>query len=492
MISLYYPYWVERMLDFMKKLVCLLLVFAMVLPMGLGFAAGASFPDLPSSHWAYSSVDTMVRDGRVNGFPDGTFKPNELVTRWQFAKMAGGNPDAVSEGDRPSTREEAVDYLWNMIGKPEVLAPYALTKDSTYSGAVAWAYTKGIMQGDDGYNLRLNSTLTRAEASTLIVRAQSGNLADVSFKESVSDEILGRIWDNLQTGIPYSAEATVSNQLVAQIASYIANNGKKTDFKGLIKECLGAGDDFYTKDANMQDMVALISYGTMKQSIEVMYLGTDYKYADTNPQTMNAKRAISFARYNKVLLYPEDKINATALATMKDVACVVIQLDEVVGLTKTYGLSKATRFLKSKFEYPKNGSDYAYILEDVPFNVYETPIISGVKPAKALDFGSTYAENFDVFLDEISADFPSSVKAEWEYYPSLVARGDKDIVVRAKLNITSNPDNLSLNQILARNRFTGEVRGNTFFVDISVGTAIIDIPINSSNYTAIRVMSGKE
>ena len=32
------------------------------------FADGV-FPDLPEGHWAYTSVDKMVNDGRVNGFP---------------------------------------------------------------------------------------------------------------------------------------------------------------------------------------------------------------------------------------------------------------------------------------------------------------------------------------------------------------------------------------------------------------------------------------
>lgn len=83
-------------------------------------AFAAAFPDLPEEHWAYSAVDKMHSDGRVNGFPDGEFKPDELVTRWQFAKMAGrrpgrhalpgsaGNPcrgGGISLGEEPENRQ---------------------------------------------------------------------------------------------------------------------------------------------------------------------------------------------------------------------------------------------------------------------------------------------------------------------------------------------------------------------------------------------------
>jgi hypothetical protein len=47
----------------------------------------ASFPDVPSSHWAYSSIMLLAERGVISGYTDGTFKPNDLVTRSEFAKM---------------------------------------------------------------------------------------------------------------------------------------------------------------------------------------------------------------------------------------------------------------------------------------------------------------------------------------------------------------------------------------------------------------------
>ncbi len=105
-------------------------------------AFAAAFPDLPEEHWAYSAVDKMHSDGRVNGFPDGEFKPDELVTRWQFAKMAGGDPDAMRYPDRPATRDEAAEYLWERAGKPAETAPAAVTRTSDNPDAIAWAYAR--------------------------------------------------------------------------------------------------------------------------------------------------------------------------------------------------------------------------------------------------------------------------------------------------------------------------------------------------------------
>lgn len=46
------------------------------------------FPDVPQNHWAAMTID-FVRSARViEGFPDGTFRPDTNVTRAEFTKMA--------------------------------------------------------------------------------------------------------------------------------------------------------------------------------------------------------------------------------------------------------------------------------------------------------------------------------------------------------------------------------------------------------------------
>jgi hypothetical protein len=45
------------------------------------------FPDVPVSHWAYSMIARAAHAGIVDGYPDGTFRPNASVTRMEMASM---------------------------------------------------------------------------------------------------------------------------------------------------------------------------------------------------------------------------------------------------------------------------------------------------------------------------------------------------------------------------------------------------------------------
>ena len=47
------------------------------------------FNDIDASHWAYTNVQTLVNDGTVSGYGDGSFRPNGTVTRAEFVKMLG-------------------------------------------------------------------------------------------------------------------------------------------------------------------------------------------------------------------------------------------------------------------------------------------------------------------------------------------------------------------------------------------------------------------
>ena len=58
---------------------------AMILTAGI--ASANPFADVPYSHWAYDAVNLMAQKGIVQGFPDGAFKGNQQVTRYQLAMI---------------------------------------------------------------------------------------------------------------------------------------------------------------------------------------------------------------------------------------------------------------------------------------------------------------------------------------------------------------------------------------------------------------------
>lgn len=47
-----------------------------------------AYPDVTEEHWAFSQIQTLTEQGVIVGYPDGTFQPDENVTRAEFASMA--------------------------------------------------------------------------------------------------------------------------------------------------------------------------------------------------------------------------------------------------------------------------------------------------------------------------------------------------------------------------------------------------------------------
>lgn len=69
------------MKDLFKILLSLFVGFVMISP---AFA----YPDVASNHWAAKQIEILTEKGVIVGYPDGTFKPDDNVTRAEFASMA--------------------------------------------------------------------------------------------------------------------------------------------------------------------------------------------------------------------------------------------------------------------------------------------------------------------------------------------------------------------------------------------------------------------
>ena len=70
-------------------------IFKSFIPVALSLFLSASyafaeptFSDLSEEHWAYPQIQQLAKDGIVVGYPDGTYKPDEKITRAEFASMA--------------------------------------------------------------------------------------------------------------------------------------------------------------------------------------------------------------------------------------------------------------------------------------------------------------------------------------------------------------------------------------------------------------------
>ena len=80
------------------------LVLAMAMALGVAASAYAAnpFSDVPAGHWAYDAVNKLAAEGVVDGYPDGTYGGDKLMTRYEMAQIVakamakGANVDKLA------------------------------------------------------------------------------------------------------------------------------------------------------------------------------------------------------------------------------------------------------------------------------------------------------------------------------------------------------------------------------------------------------------
>ena len=224
----------------LKVIVTAIISFVMVTLGTLSFAA-TTFSDI-EGHWAKTVVEEMAVKGVLNGFEDGTFRPDESVTREQFAKILvetlkiAGNTTNIKfvdiEEDRwskdyiyrasryltgyenngkyffrpteASVREDVAVAVVQAEGLQTENPDYTLLNQFSDSGEisegikkyVAIAVKNEIMRGKDGY-FDPQGNLTRAEVSQLMYNVfqkiaigelESFSIGDVNGDGKITEE----------------------------------------------------------------------------------------------------------------------------------------------------------------------------------------------------------------------------------------------------------------------------------------------------------------
>ncbi|ADO78059.1 S-layer homology domain-containing protein [Halanaerobium praevalens] len=106
----------------MKKLtitIALMLVVALAMP-----AFGASFSDVPASHWSYNAINKLVAAGIVEGYPDGEYKGDKSMTRYEMAVMVSraldnivDEMDAMGQGLTTGQAEDVTAIVKSLMEK---------------------------------------------------------------------------------------------------------------------------------------------------------------------------------------------------------------------------------------------------------------------------------------------------------------------------------------------------------------------------------------
>ena len=125
------------------------------------------FADVVTSHWAYQSVVALAELDIVSGFEDGSFRPDENVTREQFIKMlveAFGFYDETAECNFSD-----------------------VSKDAWYYKYVASAFAGNITKGQ-GTIFGSGNSITREDAAVLIHRVMVTDADEYEAKKTFADD----------------------------------------------------------------------------------------------------------------------------------------------------------------------------------------------------------------------------------------------------------------------------------------------------------------
>ncbi|WP_196600948.1 S-layer homology domain-containing protein [Pectinatus frisingensis] len=141
----------------MKKKLAASAVFALILGLNNNsFAAENPFSDVPADHWARGAVTQLVHDGVIKGYPDGSFRGNEKITRFEMAQMvatAMASQKKLSAADKEDIVKLAKEFSNELddLGV-RVAEMEKRSSDVKFSGELAMKYLKEYGYSKNTYN----------------------------------------------------------------------------------------------------------------------------------------------------------------------------------------------------------------------------------------------------------------------------------------------------------------------------------------------------
>ena len=536
----------------MKKTVSLILILAFLIATSV-VPTAMSFPDVDGSHWALEYISALINDGTINGFEDGTFRPGATVTRAQFVKMIGKGQTRKTtvfsdvtpehwgyeyimtselegmsadrfEPDTPITRNDVVNLLWLRAGKPSgALVPPNINSQGTNIEAVSWAYSTGLVVGNDYINLRLSDSLTRAEASKLIIcsrqieKEASPATGASSYKREVSyfDKLDSNSYESAYNAFavvdkPYSPDDTITNGELAMAAVRIIcdeaspsyqNISSAPAFEHKYARPLSVlcryylGDDknnaaYADAPATVRDTILALMFATMRTSLSLIkYDASGPTYSDASTaENDDIKLLLAAAYQNGVQFDDKETVSLTSPITMKQFACLLIEFDGMSGFytAKEFSsggrrISKDCKLNVKPSSYPQNADQFNAILSDVPNYVYESPFAASVQsPKESFYITNQFRVIFENMCSQIAHDISNKgAEVTITSYPGLSWNNDNGYTLRVKLTVDSLSTAKSLSDVIkCANDSIGALslyEGLTLFLDIDTGKVLDDV-----------------
>jgi len=133
-------------------------------PVDIEVDAAKLFTDVKKSSWFKAAVNHVIANGLMNGTSKDKFEPNS-----------------------PMNRAMLVTVLWRMEGcpKPDAKTPFTDLKQSWYKDAVAWAYSREIVNGTTDTTFSPTKSITREQMAAILYRYSSFKKYNVSRQSDV-------------------------------------------------------------------------------------------------------------------------------------------------------------------------------------------------------------------------------------------------------------------------------------------------------------------
>lgn len=130
----------------MKKIICIIAIISLLVVHISASKSETTYTDVKEGDWYYNSI--INQDDCLNGFPDGSFRPNENLTREQMAMIL---------------------YKWK--GNGEKYNSYHfkdVVPNSWYADAVEWMYQKGYTAGISETEFGVGRCITRQDLVVMV------------------------------------------------------------------------------------------------------------------------------------------------------------------------------------------------------------------------------------------------------------------------------------------------------------------------------------
>ena len=175
------------------------LVLAMAMALGVTASAYAAnpFSDVPAGHWAYDAVNKLAAAGVVDGYPDGTYGGDKLMTRYEMAQIVakamakGANVDKLAA--------EFADELDSLGVRVANLEKKADNVKITGQARFSYKDLSGDVDGD-GAALRTRLWVTGQINEDWTYTGMFQNTQDFSNEEGDEDVVLNRAYLNGRLG----------------------------------------------------------------------------------------------------------------------------------------------------------------------------------------------------------------------------------------------------------------------------------------------------